>query len=193
VKRRVDNTRREALRLIGLSASATIGLPRLAAGGWQSTTVAAPAHVYTPKVFDLGQLRLIEALSEIIIPADDHSPGAKAAGVSQYIDLMVSEAGDSEKRLWIDGLVALDRMASSEYGRPLGNCTGHEQTSLLEKISKQEQNPGTLEERFFVALKRATIDGFYTSQVGIHQDLEYQGNTMVLNFKGCMHPEHKGS
>jgi len=41
-----------------------------------------------------------------------------------------------------------------------------------------------------VELKRATIDGYYTSVIGIHQDLEYQGNQMVHDFKGCHHEEH---
>ena len=52
-------------------------------------------------------------------------------------------------------------------------------------------NPATLEERFFAALKRMTIEGYYTSAVGIHQDLNYQGNTAMADFPGCSHSEHK--
>jgi hypothetical protein len=191
MKKSCGNTRREMLRLISISAGATTGLTQFPAGAWQTGTTPALSRDYTPKIFDEEQLQVIECLSEIILPADAHSPGAKAAYVWKYIDLIVSQAGESAKQIWIDGLAALDHMATSDYGRPLGKCTGNEQTSLLEKISRREKDPRTLEERFFVVLKRATVDGYYTSEIGIHQDLEYRGNTMVLNFESCMHPEHK--
>ena len=46
-----------------------------------------------------------------------------------------------------------------------------------------------MQERFFHALKRATIDGYYTSRIGIHQDLQYQGNEAMRDFPGCQHTE----
>jgi hypothetical protein len=46
-------------------------------------------------------------------------------------------------------------------------------------------------EEFFVSAKKATVEGYYTSAVGIHNDLEYQGNTVVANFEGCTH-QHAG-
>jgi hypothetical protein len=51
--------------------------------------------------------------------------------------------------------------------------------------------PQTLEERFFKAIKNMTIDGYYTSKIGIHQELQYKGNTYLKEFKGCTHPEHQ--
>ncbi len=65
--------------------------------------------------------------------------------------------------------------------------------ALLEKISENEERLTRLEERFFVAVKKATIDGYYTSAIGIHKELEYQGNAALLDFKGCAHEEHKGA
>ena len=63
--------------------------------------------------------------------------------------------------------------------------------ATVEKLAVNEDHPGRLEERFFVALKKATVEGYYTSAVGIHQELEYKGNTALLEFPGCTHPEHK--
>ena len=57
-------------------------------------------------------------------------------------------------------------------------------------ISKNEKSPQSLEERFFRAIKNLTIDGYYTSKIGIHQELQYKGNTYLKEFKGCTHPEH---
>jgi hypothetical protein len=36
-----------------------------------------------------------------------------------------------------------------------------------------------------------TVDGNYTSEIGLHQDMQYQGNEHLLKFSGCAHPEHK--
>jgi hypothetical protein len=58
------------------------------------------------------QLSLIATISELIIPTDDHSPGAIAAEVPAFTDLMVSESPAEVKKLWTDGLTAMDSVAS---------------------------------------------------------------------------------
>lgn len=40
-------------------------------------------------------------------------------------------------------------------------------------------------ETFFADTKQATIHGYYTSEIGIHQDLRYKGNTLLAEFVGC--------
>jgi hypothetical protein len=42
----------------------------------------------------------IATISDLIIPADEHSPGAKATGIAAFIDLMISESPDEVKALW---------------------------------------------------------------------------------------------
>ncbi len=36
-----------------------------------------------------------------------------------------------------------------------------------------------------------TINGYYTSAIGIQQDLQYVGNDFLPEFPGCTHPEHQ--
>ena len=139
-----------------------------------------------------SQVKTLEALSETLIPADEHSPGAKAARVWEYIDAIIVDADESAKSLWTQGLAAVDKLAEREYQKAFADCAPDEQVALVEKIAQNEEHPSTPEERFFVAAKRATVDGYYTSAIGIHQDLEYQGNTAVAEFPGCTHAEHKG-
>jgi len=40
-------------------------------------------------------------------------------------------------------------------------------------------------ETFFVVAKEWTIRGYYTSEIGIHKDLRYQGNQFLAEFVGC--------
>jgi len=54
--------------------------------------VPAPAAVaLSGKFLTPGELALLDELAELIIPTDDHSPGARAAGVAAYIDGRLAE------------------------------------------------------------------------------------------------------
>jgi len=187
-------TRRETLKMITGSAAAALGLPIEIGAAPQAAhhhTQRAVPVPYVLKHFSAQQAQTIDALSEVIIPSDDHSPGAKTAKVYEYVDEIVSSSPDSVKTLWKEGLAAIDRLSHNEYGQEYTKCTTPQQITIMEKIGRNEEQPITLEEKFFGALKAATIDGYYTSKVGIHQDLEYEGNTVVIDFPGCTHGEHK--
>jgi hypothetical protein len=150
------------------------------------------AKAAAPKFFNADQMALIATVSEHIIPTDDRSPGAIAAEVPQFIDLMVSESSAENKKLWTDGLAALDKLSQAKNSAPYNKATKEQQIAILTEISKNEMKPTTPEERFFRTIKGMTIDGYYTSKIGIHQELQYKGNTYLKEFKGCTHPEHQG-
>jgi gluconate 2-dehydrogenase gamma chain len=186
-------SRRDILKALAASAS----LPALANTSAQAapgscvlTTRASKVTPYIPKFFNPHQMQTLAELVEIILPTDDHSPGAKAAGVHEYIDEISSGGDEKQKRLWMEGLAALDQRAVREYGQEFLRCTAEQQVAMMTAISQNEEHPSTLEERFFKALKDATINGYYTSAIGIHQDLQYVGNTYLDNFPGCTHAEH---
>jgi len=48
----------------------------------------------------------------------------------------------------------------------------------------READPKTDGERFFVELKGWTTFGYYTSRIGIHDEMEYKGNTLLAEFSG---------
>ncbi|MEP7269860.1 MAG: gluconate 2-dehydrogenase subunit 3 family protein [Acidobacteriota bacterium] len=158
--------------------------------GHGASTQTAEVKAGPPKFFNAQQMTLIATISELIIPTDDHSPGAIAAEVPSFTDLMVSESPAETKKLWTDGLAAVDALSRNKNQAAFDKATAAQQIALLSEISKNEKSPQTLEERFFRAIKNMTIDGYYTSKVGIHQDLQYKGNTYLKEFKGCTHPEH---
>ena len=86
---------------------------------------------------------------------------------------MVATSNDSIKEQWRDGVrLFQEAMANSSSAEALAQAAAH------------ETHPTTDLERFFVALKQMTVNGYYTSEIGIHQDLEYIGNTYVAEFPG---------
>ncbi|MBI1792398.1 MAG: gluconate 2-dehydrogenase subunit 3 family protein [Acidobacteria bacterium] len=124
---------------------------------------AAPAPA---RFFTAEELRLVEDLTEMIIPADGHSGGARAAGVARYIDRRLAEEAEPEpKRLWREGL------------KPYLRVTAEERLALL---TRAENN----QEAFFKELKARTVFAYYTSKIGIHDDMEYKGNVYLKDFVG---------
>src|SRR5262249_47022338 len=161
-------TRREALKGLGLGVIASLpvlGSNAAAQNHMQhqapAKTAAKPATVL--KFFTEAENRAVIELSERIIPADDNSPGAKEAKVSEYIDSVLSIDNDQKKKDWRDGLAAINKMSRDKFGKDFADAAEAQQTELLTAISKNEKNPQTLEERFFKTVKEATIDGYYTS------------------------------
>lgn len=190
-----DLTRRQALKGIAVSVSLPVLGQRVLARDddehahhhGEQAAKAAPKKAAAPKFFTPKEFAAVGVISELIIPTDDHSPGALAAEVPAFIDLMVSESPAETKQLWRDGLAALDKKAGGDFAK----ASQEQQVAILTEISKNEMKPQTLEERFFKAAKNMTIDGYYTSEIGIKKELRYKGNTYLKEFKGCTHPEHQ--
>lgn len=192
-------TRREAIKGLTVGASVIASLPVLssaiAAQDHQHMHHDAPAAINAApqplKFFTPEENRTVIEMSERIIPSDDSSPGAKEARVSEYIDLIISESPDAVKQVWRDGLAAVNKMSSDKYSKAFADASVDQQVDLLKAISKNERNPQTVEERFFRTIKNSTIDGYYTSEIGIHKELKYKGNSYLKEFVGCTHPEHQ--
>jgi glucoside 3-dehydrogenase (cytochrome c) hitch-hiker subunit len=203
-------TRRAALKALATSAGAVTLLPLLSEEG-----LAAFAEIQQAKapprllVLTGGQYQTVEALVEAIIPADERSPGAREARVADYIDLLLSEAPLLLKRRWLAGLAALDAESTSRFGSPFVRLPAVQVEALLADISCNELleeeatnlQPPQLDtllgevrrpdarltplQAFFADTKQATIHGYYTSEIGIHQELRYKGNTLLAEFVGC--------
>lgn len=188
-----DLSRRDALKTLvaGIGAATVIPLiPADVAAAAQKAIAKRKAAGAAPGFFTAAQHRTVDVLTELIIPADDRSPGAKAAQVADYIDFVLSESAADAKAQWTDGLTALDAASTTQFGKPFADAAPEQQTALLTEIARNEFNPTTPLEKFFREAKGRTIFGYYTSKIGIHDELKYKGNQFLPEFVGCDHPEH---
>jgi Gluconate 2-dehydrogenase subunit 3 len=187
-------SRREALRAVAIGAGAVAGVPFLSDVAWaQALEVrrqAAAAPAKGLQFFTPAQHRTVDTLSELIIPADARSPGARAAKVADFIDLLLSGVTDAEKALWRNGLIELDAQARAKFTRPFAEASADQQVALLTEISRNEAAPQTALERLFERVKERTVQGYYTSEIGLLKELGYKGNQFIAEFAGCTHPEH---
>ena len=188
-------SRRTALKILGVGVGVASAPSVLAQHPHPHTGVEMVAPVNTQaqsqlRFFTPAEMTSIVLMTDLIIPSDEQSPGAKDAGVPAFIDLMVSESPVETKNLWRNGLAAIDELCKKEFGNTFGNLPSQEQVVVLKSISRNEYQPRRIEERFFIAIKGLTVDGYYTSELGIHQELRYKGNAYLKDFAGCTHPEH---
>jgi hypothetical protein len=179
-------SRRAVLKAIGTGIGTAAALPWLSDEGLLAfarlqETNAAPQL----KVLSRAQFEALEVLVEAIIPTDDRSPGAKQARVADYIDLLLSEVDREIALQWFGGLAALDAEAVSRFRSPFSRLGAGQVDAILQVISRNEKAPQTALETFFVMAKQATIRGYYTSKIGIHEELRYKGNQFLREYVGC--------
>jgi hypothetical protein len=170
-----------------------------------TTRLALPApDPEAPLYFQKNEYRLLDTLTDLIIPADDHSPGAHAAGVAKYIDKSVAEAFlPEDKTSWKKGLASVNTLAQSMHNKPFLELTKDQQTSVLQSMADAEkagrrnaQNEGDSSEKrsrssqaFWGQLKNTTVFAYYSSSIGIHNEIEYKGNVILDKFVGYLPDE----
>src|SRR2546429_5988182 len=94
----------------------------------QGRSVTAQSRALAPgKFLTPAEYALLEELTELIIPADDHSPGARAAGVAGYIDGRLAESLEPDwQAQWRSGPPAGEGPARALHREPvLQATTGH--------------------------------------------------------------------
>jgi len=205
--------RREILRYIGMAAVAGSfpGFSQWVFACPQDHPQSSPkisATSYKPLFFSPQQYRMVEHLAELIIP-EDETPGAKQAGVAEFIDFMVAnrvavgtsrdirstddaiEAGNEAQNRFLAGLEWMNARSRSEFTRDFMDCTPEQQNSLLEELAyKAKFTPTTESGRaFFQMIRDYTVVGYYTTKIGL-ESLGYPGLRAVWpSMPGCPHPD----
>lgn len=155
---------------------------------------AAATRDWTPRVLDARQNETVTVLTELIIPETD-TPGARAARVNRFVDAVLHEAPAAERDAFLRGLAWVDERSRARFGREFAAAAAAEQTALLTAIADGATDiskaPGDrVGVEFFRAIKSMTIDGYYTSEIGMRQELGDSGQLFLARFAGCDHPDH---
>lgn len=207
--------RREILRYIGI-ASIAATFPGFRQWSFACSHAQNPAEQsassYKPLFFSADHYRLLEQVAEMIIPADD-TPGAKQAGVAEFIDFMVANRapvsphgeirstadaireGDDVQVRFLAGLDWINVRSRQRFDRQFLESSAEQQNSLLEEIAYKEKfkSAGEAGRDFFQLIRDYTVVGYYTSKIGL-ESIGYPGlRTVWPKMPGCAHhddPEH---
>jgi glucoside 3-dehydrogenase (cytochrome c) hitch-hiker subunit len=194
--------RRQALRTLATgaigAATSSFWVESLSAlARQQAHAHAADAVIalqeWTPRVLSARQNEAVVVLTELIIPQTD-TPGAKAARVNRFVDAVLNDARPADRDTFLRGLAWIDERSRALFGRDFLAATAAEQTALLTRLTNEGNPDG--EDRigieFVQAIKSMTINGYYTTEIGLRQELGDDGRLFLGQFPGCTHPEHQG-
>ncbi len=183
--------RREVLRIMGIAALAAQfpGFSKwaFACGHVGNAALQIKPASYHAQFFSPAEYATVEQLVEIIIP------GAKEAGVAEFIDFMVSN--DSEVQYnFRTGLTWLDAHSARSEGKRFVNLPPERQTALLEPLAyRAKARPGEeAGRRFFALVREFTVTGYYTSEIG-YRELDSPALKFYAESPECPHkddPEH---
>ncbi len=176
----------------GQAASAAGGQGPSGGKGYGSDPdLISPHHPgeFWPLTLTAAQRRLAAVLSDLIIPADEHSPGASGVGVVDFIDEWVSAPYPIQQRdrpVVLNGFAWLDAEAARRAGKGFADLGAAGQTAICDEIcAAAGAAPERREAALFFALYRdLTAAGFYSSPAG-RKDLGYIGNVPLTSFEGA--------
>jgi len=164
---------------------------------------ASKGEAYKPKFFTAHEWETVKVLVDLIIPKDERSGSATDAGVPEFMDFIMIDPMENDRgREWRQtgmrgGLAWLDAECEKRFQATFMEATDANRKAFLDEISKatgedddEDVQPQDLRVRFrhgpsfFSSFRDLTASGFWSSKMGV-QDLGYQGNTYVAEWKGC--------
>jgi Gluconate 2-dehydrogenase subunit 3 len=160
-------------------------------GGYGTDPNLIPASKpgqFWPLTLTPAQRQLASVLADIIIPADEQSPGAAAVGVVEFIDEWVSApypAQQEDKKTILAGFVWLDDESGRRHGKDFSSLDPLQQAGICDDICSETRAMAEHRDaaRFFALIRDLTAGGFYTTPVG-RKDLNYVGNVPLMRFDG---------
>jgi gluconate 2-dehydrogenase subunit 3-like protein len=188
--------RREVLRILTMAAGAAhfSGFSKwaFACGHIGNAATQIKPASYQPLFFSVSEYRMVERLADIIIPSDG-TPGAREAGVAEFIDFMVANDPGVQYK-FRTGLSWVNAHAERLRGSPFLRLTPDEQVALLGPLAyKEKYRPGEEDGReFFRLLREFVVMGFYTSEIGF-KELDNPALKFYADSPECPHrddPEH---
>ncbi len=116
------------------------------------------------RVFSEDEARLVDDISERIIPSDG-DPGGRFAGVVNFIDRQLDGPYKRYARNYHEGLTRLARTAEAIYSARWDTLSDDQQTTLLGRLEKGEVPDGIWEpgqaREFFGLLCEHCLQGYY--------------------------------
>lgn len=152
--------RREAVERIALILGGTLST-QLTSGLMGQITNSGPSVPV-----DDSRKRFLAEVADVIIP-DTDTPGARAAGVEEFIVRVMRdcyELKDQEK--FYGGLDKLDQASQARHGKAFVDLDGEKKIEMIRDAVENNRD-------FYRRMREMTITGYFTSEIGATQALEY--------------------
>jgi Gluconate 2-dehydrogenase subunit 3 len=185
--------------------------PAMSLGAAEPPDPSLTAPNWKPKFLDGHQDQTVLAVADLLIP-DTDTPGARAAQVDRFIDLMLATGApgtgedssgtdfadlllrkgsvEAQKR-YIAALSSLDGYCLTHYAKPFTDLARTDQEAVLNMLTYSNDNAeAAATGQSFALIKNSIVIAYYSSEIGSLQELKYQTNPYQPEMPGCEHPEH---
>ena len=180
--------RRDVLKMLATGAVLPVFSSPLAAFFREAQAQTGPG--YKLRTLNPHQNATVVVMTDLIIPETD-TPGAKAARVNEFIDVILTEwATEEERQNFLNGLAGIDKQSQELFGKDFVDASPQQQVTLLramddvsanERAEKREKHGNTVPEldaqlkgSFYDVFRGITLHGYYTSEIGFTQELKLQ-------------------
>ena len=199
--------RRDALMRVATLVGATVALPALGHSAMADKLEASAAQRLAtgkPVLFTADQDALVADLADVIIPTTK-TPGAKAAKVNEIIDMVLKDCyKQPDQQRFIDGLTQTQKLSQDAYGKTFSQLDNTQRIDIMKKLEADAKTQKADMARavagqqdvqmprgkrnnvtpFFSMLKDLTLMGYFTSEIGATQALEYVA--VPGRYDGCV-------
>lgn len=178
--------RREALRRTALLMGGALSAPSIL--GIMQGCTAKPEINWKPEFLSMEQAETITRLADIIIPKTD-TPGAVDVGVPGFIDRMLRDVySKDDQDTFFKGLAEFEQHVSTKTGSSFSQLDEEEQEAVVLSVHEEAitaaREAGSAPRPFLLKVKELTMLGFFTSEVGATQVLQYA--PVPGAYKGCV-------
>jgi hypothetical protein len=183
--------RRELIQRVAYLMGGAISAPAIL-GVLNGCSAKSSAGAWKPVFLTPEQGEVVAEIAEIFIPRTD-TPGAKEVGVPAFIDTMLKDAYTSaDHARYIAGLNELEAQAQGEHQRRFMDLDAAARLALVRSVHDEATKaelalttpPSQLKRPFVLMTKELTLLGFFTSQVGATQVLQY--DPVPGAYHGCV-------
>lgn len=172
--------RRELLKRVAYLMGGAVSAPAML-GILQGCSAKKPEVNWAPAFFTPAQAALVEEVAEILLPRTD-TPGAKDLGVPAFIDTMLKNTyPKKDQDRYLTGLNAFDEQAQQKHGKPFIELESAQRSGLVREVHEsavkaawEDTSENKRDNRPFILMtKELAMLGFFTSEVGATQVLQY--------------------
>lgn len=172
-------TRREILQRAAYVLGGTLSVPAIL--GVLNGCVATRAVKVSPTWLSASDFDVVGEVADLMIPRTD-TPGAKDLGVPAFIDRMLKDTYDSaDRERFLAGLHAFQALSLKAYQQPFMALDSGTKTRLIlqaqeEALPVERARPlgsPPVDRHFILMVKELTLLGYFTSEVGTTQALQY--------------------
>ena len=175
--------RRELLQRVAMLMGGAISAPAVL--GVLNGCSPKPGASWHPLFLSKEEGAIVEEVAELILPRTD-TPGARDVGVPAFIDVILKDAYPAEDQArFVSGLKDFDAEAQRAHGKPFLELQPAQRLAFLQQVhdaaaaAEKDSRRTTMSRRserkrpFVLMMKELTLLGFFTSQVGATQVLQY--------------------